>query len=151
MSTYLTGYCTTRGESCLSSNPGNLRASGIDAAWQSLTNRNAEIVLPVFCASPTCSPAAITDPGGNNTIYPVHRLVGVVVCGYHWGNRFGDRMTGVCANNPGNYRASQGNNQDNYMLLVFTRVRTSGTTGGSACPLGNPTCDGGLRRVLLTR
>lgn len=150
LSGHLVGYCNTRKPECLSANPGNLRNNDIEAAWQSLTDRNAEIVLPVFCAPANCTPAAITKPGGNNTIYPVWRMVGVTVCGFHWGNRTGHNFSGACANNPQGYSSSQGNNQDNYMLLVFSHVQTSGTTKGSSCALGSA-CDRGIRRVLLTR
>jgi Flp pilus assembly protein TadG len=137
-------------QDCLNAVTGNISSAGIWDAWESLLGKS--IVLPSFCGDEICSPAAVSPASGNNVDYPVYKFVGVTVCGYHWGS--GDQKTGqtddgVCANNPESHDASDGDNDDKYLLLVFSQVQLSGTTNTSACAVGSG-CDGGLRIVLLT-
>src|SRR5690606_20851459 len=120
--------------------------------------RKEQVFLPVFCGQPTCTPAGVVNGGGNNAIYPVHRLVSVSVCGYRFNNQLGevdwtdDQNIGRCNDNPNNLTASNaGVRGENYLLVVFHNVQTSGSTAASTCDLGESSCDGGLRRVSLTR
>jgi len=48
-------------------------------------------------------------------------------------------------------RIGTGDNQDNYLLGVFNPIRVSGSTLDSDCALGVGACDGGLRRVHLSK
>lgn len=150
---YLTTYCATVNKSCLGSNPGNdLGNAGTVAAGNALINTAKDVILPVFCGNPSCVPAGITDQGGNNTIYPVHKFIGVQICGFHWGNKNSTaaQMTGLCAtsNNPSGFDPATGTNQDNYLLVVVKQIQVSGSTVPSACKVGDP-CDTGLRQVRL--
>jgi hypothetical protein len=79
------------------------------------------------------------------------KLASVVVCGYHWKNDENQIFTGKCANNPSNLLSTQGDNKDNYMLLVFTNMQVSGSTEDSDCALGDASCDGNARQVRLTQ
>ena len=155
--TYLEGYCPARNASCLSANPGNLRGTPIVNAWDALIDKKQPILLPVFCGgAPTgkCDQSAVVNAGGNNAIYPVHALIGVLVCGYHWGNKNNDAgMTGDCggANNPSGFRSADGGNSDNYLLLRSVPVTLpGGTTIPGTCAIGDPTCDFGTRVVTTT-
>lgn len=149
---YLTGYCGSINQSCLASNPGNVRSNGAQDAMNSLVDTAKDVILPVFCGSPSCVPAGITDNGGENTIYPVHKFIGVQICGFHWGSRNSTsaQMTGLCgsANNPLGFNPATGNNQDNYLLVVVKQIQISGSTTPSSCKVGDP-CDTGLRQVRL--
>lgn len=155
--TYLENYCPARNATCLSANPGNLRGTPIVNAWDALIDKKEPILLPVFCGGiPTgmCDQSAVVNAGGNNAIYPVHSLIGVIICGYHWGNKDYDAgMTGDCggANNPLGLRSSAGTSTDNYLLLRTVQVTIpGGDDDPSTCGLGDPTCDRGLRQVFLT-
>jgi Flp pilus assembly protein TadG len=137
-------------QDCLNGVPGNIGGAEVWSAWSTLLGKS--IVLPVFCGESVCDPAAVTDASGDNVNYPVHKFVGVTICGYHWGARSlkrGQTSTGVCSNNTSNYNAADGGEAANYLLLAYTQVQVSGTTGPSSCALGGA-CDGGLRRLLLT-
>lgn len=162
-------------EDCLTANPGNdMGSNGVDTAWSSLIGK--DVVLPVFCGKPTCDPVGVVglpEPkekgpkdeedkdktsGGDNAKYPVYRFVGVKVCGYHWGPKSSgtydshSNVAPVPADDPcRNADASLGASNENYLLLAFTHVVTSGSTAPSSCRLGDDTCDTGARRVLLTR
>lgn len=155
--TYLEGYCPARNASCLSANPGNLRGTPIVNAWTTLVDKKEAIILPVFCGGPTagaCDQSAVVNAGGNNAIYPVQSLLGVIVCGFHWGSKDYDAgMTGSCggANNPSGYRSSAGDSNDNYLLLRSVPVTIpGGDSDPSTCAIGDPICDRGARKVFLT-
>lgn len=97
---------------------------------------------------PTKSP----DPGGGSTVgYPVYRLTGVKVCGWHWGpqnsGKYADRP-GVDATDPCYAAdASAGDSNSNYLQLVYKNVQTSGTSDATNVGLENSN----LRRTRLTR
>lgn len=152
--TVLVNYCPSRSVSCLSANTGNLGGTPILQAWNSLVSSHAKVVLPVFCGgytAPTvgqCDTAAVVNAGGNNAIYPVQSLVGVEICGYHFGNQDSSSipMDGDCGspNNPIGYTANQGTNSDNYLLVRAVKYQSSGGSSdfadcsmGSACDTGN--------------
>ena len=165
LSSFLQNACPTASDStstpppysCLLTDTGNVRGTPIISVWSQFALNNTSIIVPVFCGDPSpCSPAGITNPsGGGNVIYPIYRFMALTICGYHWGNGGTSpdsyMSSGVCANNPNGYVPSTGDANDNYFLAVPTEVITSGSIGAYRCPLGDPTCDGGLRRVLLTR
>ena len=83
---YLLNSCPDKSSSCLGANTGNLGGTPILQAWTNLVQDRRRILLPVFCGTPTpCDQAAVVNAGGNNAIYPVQALIGVIVCGYHFG------------------------------------------------------------------
>ena len=136
-------------EDCLDADPGqNFTDSKILDAWRSLLGR--EIVLPVFCTTPTCDDVAVVDAGGNNAQYPVYRLAGVRVCGFHWGKqsfKYGQVTDGTCATS---FDAADGGNDENYLLLSYTNIQVSGGIEGTTCPGGlGSECDAGTPRTLL--
>lgn len=154
--THLLNYCTTsptRRESCFTNNPGNLADINSADALEALVVSGKTIYFPVFCGTPTCSPGAVTTDAGNNTIYPVFRLVAGQLCGFHLGNsrRFPAQsgMTGACANNPQGFNPMENDNGTNYLLISIKQMQVSGGTKPSGCKVGDP-CDTGLRQVRMT-
>ena len=154
---YLENSCPAKSMTCLGANTGNLGGTPILQAWTNLVQARQRIVLPVFCGTPSpCDQAAVVNAGGNNAIYPVQALVGVIVCGYHFGtnnnqNSSAIPMDGDCGglNNPSNLTAAPGSNQDNYLLLRAIRLQISGGSGDPQCALGESSCDLGLRTIKL--
>ena len=154
--TYLVASCPDRSSSCLSANPGNLTSNPIDTAWETLSQQQKKIVLPVFCGNPPCDQGAVSPDNGNGTIYPVQGHIGVMVCGYRWGNSKYGPTGGLfveCAgstNNPSNYQPTDVASSNNYLLLKAIRLKVSGDTEDSDCILG-AACDTGLRQLRLVR
>jgi hypothetical protein len=156
---YLINSCPAKSSYCLGANSGNLGGTPILNAWSSLVMARERILLPVFCGTPApCDQAAVVNAGGNNAIYPVQALVGVIVCGYHFGtnnnqNSAAIPMDGDCGglNNPNNLTAAPGSNQDNYLLLRAVRLQISGGSGDPQCALGDTSCDYGNRAVSLVK
>ncbi|KRF24174.1 MULTISPECIES: pilus assembly protein TadG-related protein [unclassified Phycicoccus] len=155
---YLNNSCPVKSSSCLGANTGNLGGTPILNAWSSLVQERKRILLPVFCGTPSpCDQAAVVNAGGNNAIYPVQALVGVIVCGYHFGtnnnqNSAAIPMDGDCGglNNPNGLTAAPGGNQDNYLLLRAVRIQVSGSSGDPQCAMGD-TCDLGARIYKLVK
>jgi hypothetical protein len=142
-------------QDCLEADTGTdlFNGHGLAAIWTDLVGQT--IVIPVFCGGSDCDEDAI-DGTGTNGRYPVHRLAAVTVCGFHFKKQTGywaQTDVGVCGdyNNSEGWKAADGDNDEVYFLFVFSTVQTSGTTGASTCALGDPDCDSGLRRVLLTQ
>jgi hypothetical protein len=139
-------------ETCLSGDPGQLDSGSIEDSWQVLIDAQEPIVLPVFCVAPQCTESTL-DGTGTNAIFPIYKLASVVVCGYHFGKnvRYSPAMalTDPCSGNPLPSIVDDGS-ADNYFHMVFVPQRTSGGTTQTTCGLG-AVCDGGLRRVLLSR
>lgn len=156
LSAFLSGACpsiTTANRSmCLGTDTGNIRGTPIIDQWSTFVDNQTTIVVPVFCGQPDCTPPGLnTSGGGGGTIYPVYKLAAIRICGYHWGNSgVKDNLTGPCANNPGGYSAAAGTSTDNFLLVEATAVAASGDTSALICSLGS-SCDGGVRRVLLTQ
>lgn len=154
---YLVNSCPAISSTCLGANTGNLGSTPILQAWTSLVQERKHILLPVFCGTPTpCDTAAVVNAGGNNAIYPVQSLAGVIVCGYHFGtnndqNSAAIPMDGECGTpyNNANLTAATGTNQDNYLLLRLVNVQTTGGSGPPQCALGDTTCDHGARTISL--
>jgi len=143
---------------CLSGDPGQPDAGQIKPAWRSLIDSGETFVLPIFCAPSACSASSVDeDPPGQNTVFPVHRIVAVAACGYHFGNGPNDIYAAAAPTAPCSSAATVADvalmvadtTDMNYMILSFQRLQVSGSTGASECDLGDPDCDGGLRRVHL--
>jgi hypothetical protein len=137
-------------ETCMSGDPGNLDAGQVALAWKYLVDTQKVSIFPVFCVTPQCSDDTVSGTG-TNTVFPVYKLVGGVVCGYHFSKKEKyHSTTGQCAGNP--YLAANDpddTNANNYLVLRYISVRTSGSNSESTCALGSG-CDGGLRRTRLT-
>jgi Flp pilus assembly protein TadG len=154
LTSHLLNYCSNPSlhpESCLTSDPGNMRDNGSLTALKDLVDREETVFLPAFCGTPTCDPGAVSPDGGSNTIYPVFRLVAVRICGFHFGNGSGsyDRLTGDCAANPNGFDADINDNQRNFLLVSVQQVNVSGPIVSTGCKVGDP-CDTGLRQVNMT-
>src|SRR5829696_5745979 len=73
---------------CLEGDPGQPDAGGIETAWEDLINKGITVPIPVFCTPSPGSCATTSVVGtGTNAIFPVHKLVAVQVCGYHFGKQ----------------------------------------------------------------
>lgn len=152
LSAHLLAACSgAPDEDCLGADTGNIRSNGVRSGWESILGD--DIVLPVICGSvnpsgPTCNPDAVTDAGGHNTEYPIHKFVGARVCGFQFGNSGTFRSTtdNGCG---GADLLATGNNNENYMIFIFDYVQGAGSINPS-CSLGEVTCDGGARAVTLT-
>ncbi|GAB3065722.1 pilus assembly protein TadG-related protein [Pedococcus soli] len=149
---YLISSCAVRSTSCLSANTGQI-GGVVLTSWNVLVAEQRRVIFPVFCGGTPpgpCDTGAVVNAGGNNAIYPVQALVGVQVCGYHFGNQKSPNGTGVltgeCAShNPGGLTTSTGGSQDNYILMRLVDIPTLPKGGASTCPLGAP-CD--LQRTV---
>ena len=154
LSTLLTTACPsapTNSPTCLSGDPGNLDAGQVADSWRALMDNETRVILPVFCGVPRCSPSTITG-NGTNAIFPVHALAGMRICGFHFdktpAKNKGAKPTGDCSALP--IDPLSDGTKDNYLLVRFTTVMTSGSTNSTDCSLGG-TCDSGLRRVHLSK
>lgn len=141
-------------ETCLSGDPGSPDAGQIEDAWGHLIDNRVAVTLPVFCGRTDCAGSTVTG-NGTNAIFPVYKLAGMVVCGYHFGKQANkqyqpDTNPACAIDNPGDApHVAPNDNDQNYLLVVFTRVQVSGGTKPAMCQLGDATCDTGPRRVRL--
>jgi Flp pilus assembly protein TadG len=130
---------------CLSGDPGQMDSGHIEDSWKYLIDNRTQIVLPSFLAS-------TVRGNGTGAIFPVHKLAGMVVCGYHFGkqtnNHYEPKTNPACANSTVGVMAD--GTTDNYLVVVFTQIMTSGDYTANHCALGTE-CDGGVRRVRLTQ
>ena len=82
----------------------------------------------------------------------MHALAGMRICGFHFdktpARNKGAKPTGDCSALPIDPLGDA--TKDNYLLVRFTTVMTSGSTNSTGCSLGG-TCDSGLRRVHLSQ
>lgn len=146
---HLMAHCATGfSESCLRGDPGVFSSSQIRSAWQSLIGKT--ITLPVFLDN------TIRDPA-TNAVYPVYRLIGVRICGYHWGASAANGSyapatpdtTGPCSG-PG-MDASAGGATARYLLVNWVYVLTTGDTSPTTCGSGlGSDCDT-VRRIRLVQ
>ena len=135
-------------EQCMSGDPGSLDAGHVEDSWQALATNATPVVMPVFCVPPQCATSTVHGTG-TNSVFPVYKLAAVIVCGFHFSRHVRyQNTTGKCAGSSHNVYTDSTN--DNYMLVVFTRIQNSGSTTSSSCGLGTD-CDGGLRRVHLAQ
>lgn len=136
---------------CLESNPGNLDSGQVAASWKYLVDNSVPAIFPVFCAPPQCSDSTI-DGSGNNATFPVYKLLGAVICGYHFSqNEAYHSTSGECSGLPSNMYAGNdpSGNQVNYLIIKYVQISASGSNVESECSLGNLNCDGGIRRTRL--
>jgi hypothetical protein len=136
---------------CLDGDTGNSSMSNKDGyqAWDQILGKT--IYLPVFCSTPTCTPDTVTGTGTSSR-YPVYSIASVVLCGYHiYDKNSKVSNTGDCAGNTFTQAYVEGKDKkDIYFYLKFVRVLTSQDQTSSSCALGT-SCDGGLRRVRLSK
>lgn len=142
---------------CLGGDPGQPNAGQVDDAWKAVINAGKSVPIPIFCSkSPgKCAQDSVVGTG-TNAIFPVHKLMAVQVCGYHFGQQGNRRYsaptaTGHCAT-PSALSALSAMNTDNtkdvYLVLAAANLQISNVTADSWCKLGDE-CDGGLRQVRL--
>lgn len=127
----------------------------LPANWAGLLGER--VFFPVFCGAGTCSPAAFIDtspPDRDPVYYPVQNLVGVIVCGYDWGDSGAPGALGYDTGNPecSNVNAadlpSAGDGQEDYILIRPVHIPVAGDLSPRDCALGDP-CDIGPRGVYL--
>jgi len=153
LSSHLLGHCPTVGAdpaACLGGDPGMLRDSPSKAALQSLIDSGETVYFPVFCGTTACDPPAIHADGGDNSIFPVFRIVAARLCGYHLGNGAGgyyQTSDGDCGSS--SFDASVGGPHRNYLLLSIQSTNVSSPITSAECNIGDP-CDTGLREVRMT-
>jgi Putative Flp pilus-assembly TadE/G-like len=149
----LGGACAPKDDSdtCLSGDTGSIDSGQVATAWKELVQKETASIFPVFCAVPQCSASSI-EGTGTGTVYPVYKMVSAIVCGYHFSKteKF-HSSSGQCAGLPSAMQAGDdpAGNEENYLIIKFLNVRTSGSNQESECALGAD-CDGGLRRTRLT-
>lgn len=152
----LTAACsqTAPDGTCLESNPGNLDSGQVATSWKYLVDQETRVVFPVFCAPPQCSSTTV-DGQGNNATFPVYKLLGAVLCGYHFSkNEKYAPGTGECAGMPTNLwtDAEWDTNGPNFLIIKYAAVSTSGSQQPTECGLGSTAgCDGGARRTRLSQ
>ncbi len=155
----LTAACTTTAPdgSCLESNPGNLDSGQVAASWKYLVDEEIGAIFPVFCAPPQCATSTI-DGEGNNATFPVYKLLGAVLCGYHFSKKETERYAprtpdSECEDMPTNMwtAAEWDSNSANFLIIKYANVSTSGSNAPTECAIGSTDgCDGGARRTRLT-
>lgn len=145
---------------CLGGDPGQPDAGKVEDSWKYLIDNRYESLIPVFCApSPgLCDHSSVTGTG-TNAIFPVHKFVGVTVCGYHFGKQsskqYAATLSGAgdlcspAATELANIDSGK-SDDDRYLVLVFLNVQVSGSTTPSTCKLGDP-CDTGVRQVRMIK
>ncbi len=158
------GASTSAPYKCLSGDPGQPDAGQVEDSWKALIDSGETVTLPVFCAvhptsTPTCASSSITGTG-TNTVFPVHKFVSVVVCGYHFSKQDNTQYarptpTADCSSAAHTTAlnamlADDGNTTGTraYLVLTFKTVQVSGGVSPSTCKIGDP-CDGGTRQVRL--
>lgn len=142
---------------CLEGDPGQPDAGGIENAWKDLIDQELTVPIPVFCTpSPgRCATSSVTGTG-TNAIFPVHKLISVQICGYHFGKQpskqYRAPSTMASCNSAATMLAEilTDNSDDVYLVMVARNLSISGVTADSQCALGDERCDGGLRQVRLT-
>lgn len=164
----LADFCPTESTSdpyaCLSGDPGQPDAGNVPAAWQSLIQSGAVVPIPVFCTAPRpdgstdgkCAYNSITSTG-TNAVFPVHKLMAVQVCGYHFGKqnknqypRPGDPTPPNCGEADALLKNLRHDKSDDmYLTLIARQMIVGNVSDPGDCALGG-SCDGGLRRVNLT-
>lgn len=154
---------TTEPAVCLSGDPGQPDPGNVPQAWKDLINSGATVPIPVYCTSPgLCAYSSITGTG-NNAVFPVHKLLGVQVCGFHFGKQNKSKYPSAsqplptataasCAEAATMLDAIKSDNSDlTYLVLIARNMQVSIVTADSGCALGDDKCDGGLRQVRLTQ
>jgi Flp pilus assembly pilin Flp len=153
---------TTAPFTCLSGDPGQPDPGNVPQAWKDLINSGATVPIPVYCTSPgLCAYSSITGTG-NNAVFPVHKMLGVQVCGFHFGKQNKSKYPSAsqplpstlttCTEAATMLDAIKSDNSDlTYLVLIARNMQVSIVTADSGCALGDDKCDGGLRQVRLTQ
>lgn len=154
---------TTSPAVCLGGDPGQPDPGNVPQAWKDLINSTKTVPIPVFCTSPgLCAYSSISGTG-NNAVFPVHKLLGVQVCGFHFGKQNKSKYPTPSQPLPAGVATScneaasmlsgiQPDNSDKtYLVLIARNLQVSIVTADSGCALGDDRCDGGLRQVRLTQ
>ena len=161
LNSYLASKCpsipTVEPFICLEGDPGQPDAGGIEDAWKDLIDQELVVPIPVFCTSSPglCATSSVTGTG-TNAIFPVHKLVAVQVCGYHFGKQpsrqYRAPSTMATCNDAASLLSAltTDGTDDAYLVLVARNLSVSIVTADSGCALGDDRCDGGLRQVRLT-
>lgn len=154
----LAGACpsitTTNASMCLSGDPGQPDSGQIETAWRDLIDTGVTVPIPVFCApSPGLCATSSVSGTGTNAIFPVHKLIAVQICGYHFGQQSTRRYVGSSVAGCAGYSTQMGNvmadsSDEVYLLMVARNLQVSDVTANSTCKLGD-VCDGGLRQVRM--
>jgi hypothetical protein len=155
---HLAAACPTLSTSapfqCLSGDPGQPDAGQVETAWEDLIDAGTTIPIPVFC-SPSPGKCATTSVvgSGTNAIFPVHKIVSVKVCGYHFGSQPSRKYAGTSTPGCAGYSSEMTNlmadgSDDVYLLMVAQNLQVSNVTADSECDLGDE-CDGGLRQIRM--
>jgi hypothetical protein len=155
LATRCPGPSTSAPFQCLSGDPGQPDAGQVETAWEDLINSGITVPIPVFC-SPSPGRCATTSVigTGTNAIFPVHKLISVKVCGYHFGSQPSRRYIGNSVGHCSGYASDMTNlmadgSDDVYLLMVAQNLQVSNVTADSECDLGDDDCDGGLRQVRM--
>ena len=143
---------------CLEGDPGQPDAGHVEDAWKDLIDQQLVVPIPVFCTSSPglCASSSVIGTG-TNAIFPVHKLVAVQVCGYHFGHQpsrqYRAPTTMATCNDAASLLSAiaTDSTDDNYLVLVARNLSVSIVTADSGCALGDDRCDGGIRQVRLTQ
>jgi Flp pilus assembly protein TadG len=153
---------TTSPAVCLGGDPGQPDPGNVPQAWKDLIDSGATVPIPVYCTSPgLCAYSSITGTG-NNAVFPVHKMLGVQVCGFHFGKQNKSKYPSAsqplpstlttCTEAATMLDAIKSDNSDlTYLVLIARNMQVSIVTADSGCALGDDRCDGGLRQVRLTQ
>lgn len=156
---HLAAECPTKSTAepfqCLSGDPGQPDAGHVEDAWADLIDAGTTVPIPVFCApSPgLCATTSITGTG-TDAVFPVHRIISVEICGYHFGKQPNRRYVastpsaGCAAHAAPRAALMSDNSEDVYLMMVAHNLQVSNVTGDSSCDLGDE-CDRGLRQVRM--
>ncbi|KQV77385.1 hypothetical protein ASC64_00585 [Nocardioides sp. Root122] len=149
--------------SCLGGDPGQPDPGNVPQAWKDLINSASTVPIPVYCTNPgLCAYSSIAGTG-TNAIFPVHKIMGVQVCAFHFGKQNKSKyptpsqplpssVASSCAPAASMVTAVKSDNSDKtYLVLIARVVQVSIVTADSGCALGDDRCDGGLRQVRLTQ
>lgn len=148
---------------CLGGDPGQPDAGHVEDAWEDLIDEESLAIIPVFCAATPglCDHSSVTGTG-TNAVFPVHKFIGVTICGYHFGKTSHDIYRdpspisgGICA--ASNVDAELDimesetgiTNKWIYLVAVYQHAQVSGSVTPSTCPIGDPKCDSGVRQARL--
>ena len=154
---------TTSPAVCLGGDPGQPDPGNVPQAWKDLINSKTTVPIPVFCTNPGLCAYSSVSGTGNNAVFPVHKLLGVQVCGFHFGKQNKSKyptpsqplpadVATSCSEAASMLSGIQPDNSDKtYLVLIARNMQVSIVTADSGCALGDDRCDGGLRQVRLTQ
>jgi Flp pilus assembly protein TadG len=156
------GPSTAAPFACLSGDPGQPDSGNVPQAWKDLINSGATVPIPVYCTSPGLCASSSISGTGTSAVFPVHKMLGVQVCGFHFGKQNKSKYPSAsqqlpstlttCSAAASMLNAIQSDNSNKtYLVLIARNMQVSIVTADSNCALGDDKCDGGLRQVRLTQ